>query len=285
MKLYRLFLFWLIVGMVSANAAAASVQDRHFTSSDGVRLHYIQSGDGELDLIFVPGWLMPAEIFQAQIDAFSSRYRVIAFDPRGQGRSGGKPGQLDAQARARDIQELLQHVQSRSYVLVGWSLGVMEALDFLNRYGSDRLRALVLIDNSIGMGKPPVASVGASRRPTEARAFSEFMHHFVRNMFKSNVSTAMLEKIDQSVSRLPPSSAWNLLSKPYPREYYRDAVLKISTPLWYAITPRFSEQGQDLLHARPAVKVTEFDGAGHAIFVDQAERFNSALTEFLDALQ
>ena len=113
--------------MVSANAAAASVQDRHFTSSDGVRLHYIQSGDGELDLIFVPGWLMPAEIFQAQIDAFSSRYRVIAFDPRGQGRSGGKPGQLDAQARARDIQELLQHVQSRSYVLVGWSLGRLVA--------------------------------------------------------------------------------------------------------------------------------------------------------------
>ena len=38
-------------------------------------------------LVLVPGWTMPAWIWMPQILAFSQRYHVVAFDPRGQGNS------------------------------------------------------------------------------------------------------------------------------------------------------------------------------------------------------
>ena len=57
--------------------------NRVVTTSDGVRLHYLEAGpQAAHTLVFVPGWTMPAWIWMPQILAFSHRYHVVAFDPR-----------------------------------------------------------------------------------------------------------------------------------------------------------------------------------------------------------
>jgi non-heme chloroperoxidase len=73
-------------------------RDRFFISSDHVQLHYLEAGRGQT-LVFVPGWTMPAWIFDRQIADLSRRYHVVAFDPRGQGDStitagGSSPTEL-----------------------------------------------------------------------------------------------------------------------------------------------------------------------------------------------
>src|SRR5882724_1958475 len=65
---------------------AASVKDGSFITSDGVKIHYLESGTGPT-ILFVPGWTMPAEIWQPQIEHFSKSYYVVAVDPRSQGAS------------------------------------------------------------------------------------------------------------------------------------------------------------------------------------------------------
>ena len=88
-----------LVSLLARPAASAdTTQSRYFTSSDGVRLHYLEAGPrvGHT-IVFVPGWTMPAWIWQPQIQAFAQRYHVVAFDPRGQGDSdapaaGYEPG-------------------------------------------------------------------------------------------------------------------------------------------------------------------------------------------------
>ena len=66
-KVILLFLLLkLLFGFDTVNA-----QDKFFHTSDGVRLHYIEAGEGGT-LIFVPGWIVPAEFWQLQIDYFSS---------------------------------------------------------------------------------------------------------------------------------------------------------------------------------------------------------------------
>ena len=74
--------------LVRPAAAQSIVQSRYFVTSDGVRLHYLEAGPrlGHT-IVFVPGWTMPAWIWQPQIRAFAQRYHVVAFDPRGQGDS------------------------------------------------------------------------------------------------------------------------------------------------------------------------------------------------------
>src|SRR2546430_15522843 len=62
--------------------------DRWFVTSDSVRLHSLSGGSGPgPTIIFVPGWTMPADIWEPQLRYFARSARVIALDPRSQGAS------------------------------------------------------------------------------------------------------------------------------------------------------------------------------------------------------
>ena len=63
-KAYLLFAL-LTTGLAQANP----IHHHHFTSSDGVRLHYLEAGKGEQTLVFIPGWVMPAAVFEQQLGA------------------------------------------------------------------------------------------------------------------------------------------------------------------------------------------------------------------------
>jgi microsomal epoxide hydrolase len=263
-------------------AWANPVKSQFFKTSDGLSLHYLEAGSGQPALVFVPGWLMPAEIFEQQILALSADHRVIVLDPRGQGRSKAPPQRLQAAARARDIDELLQKAKVGEHVLIGWSLGVMEVLDHSVRHPSAQLRGMVLIDNSIGMGRAPAS--GRAQRPMGSDEFRAYIQRFASAIFKHPAPPGWLQTIEASATQLPPKAAWGLLDKPYGREYYKKAVLALDVPVWYAITPRFAEQSIELTQTHTRASVTVFDEAGHALFVDSAAQFNRGLKEFLERM-
>src|SRR5207244_7458497 len=64
----------------------AGLTDSWFVTSDSVRLHYLSGGSGPT-MVFVPGWTMPADIWEPQLRYFVRSHRVIALDPRSQGAS------------------------------------------------------------------------------------------------------------------------------------------------------------------------------------------------------
>lgn len=228
---------------------------------------------------------MPGEVFKHQVAALSERYRVIVLDPRGQGKSQVQGRDMSARRRADDIRELVRHLKLDDYVLVGWSLGVMEILETLTRYPMPGLKGLVLVDNSIGMGPPPQVRPGRrAARPMKPEAFRQYVGEFSRAIFKRPPEDGLVDLVERSASQLKPAVAWRLLDKPHHRDYYKQAVLATSVPLWYAITPRYAVQAEELMQLRPRASVTVFEDAGHALFVDSAEAFNTALLDFLARL-
>jgi non-heme chloroperoxidase len=273
-------LFFTLLMVASAVAARADVVDRYFDASDGTRLHYLEAGQGAA-LVFVPGWTMPAEIWQPQIDRFASQYRVIAFDPRGQGKSTLAREGYVIERRARDLGELLDQV-NQPVVLVGWSLGVLESLAYIERAGVQRVRALVLVDNSIGEEPPPSFDpTFLSRLKQNRKATTE---RFVRNMYRTPQSETYLRQIIDSCLRVPTDAAVALLSYPYPRERWKKIVYATDRPILYAVSTRFNGQAQNLKKNHPKAQIEVFDGAGHALFVDESERFNRVLEQFVQRI-
>jgi len=55
-------------------------------------------------------------------------------------------------------------------------------------------------------------------------------------------------------------------------------------PLAYLVTPRLRAQAQNLLRARPRSTVEVFETAGHALFVDEATRFNRSIEDWAGTL-
>jgi non-heme chloroperoxidase len=263
---------------IALAAPAAQPVDRYFRASDGARLHYVETGRGPT-LVFVPGWTMPADIWAAQIRHFSSRNRVIAFDPRGQGMSEVTGAGYTIERRAEDIRELIAQLGTEPVVLIGWSLGVLESLAYTRFSGPDRLRALVLVDNSIGEEPPPVSDPTFLKRLRQNRR--SVTEGFVRNMFRTPRSDAYLDRITRSALQMPTGAAVALLSYPMPRDYWKQAVYAFERPLLYVVTERFRGQAENLKKNRPRAWVEIFEHAGHALFVDEAERFNDLLGAFL----
>ncbi|REJ76059.1 MAG: alpha/beta hydrolase [Acidobacteria bacterium] len=139
----------MISALVPSNAGQEMGESNFFTTSDGVRIHYLEKGKGET-LVFVPGILFPAEIWEKQIERFSKEYRVVAMDPRSHGRSE-RPTEGHTQSRrGRDIGELIDHVSDKPVVAIGWSLGVLEILTFAKENGTDKFKSLVLVDMFLG---------------------------------------------------------------------------------------------------------------------------------------
>jgi microsomal epoxide hydrolase len=266
----------------SRSAMPRDVVDHFFESSDGVRLHYLEAGPPSgHTLVLVPGWTMPAWIWMPQILAFSQRYHVVAFDPRGQGDSAAPPGGYEPMRRGRDIAELVARLNSGPVVVVAWSLGVLDTLASIHEMGDRRIAGLVLVDNSVGEDPAPVPLPPGPKRRGPPPDHVKAMQAFVRAMFHRPQPPAYLARLTEASLRTPEYASRSLRAYPEPRSYWREAVYETKVPLLYVVRPRWVAQGENLVRNRPDTEMEVFDDAGHALFVDEPARFNSVTEQFL----
>jgi len=274
-------LFSLLLARPAAAESGTAVQSRFFITSDGVRLHFLEAGPRSgHTIVFVPGWTMPAWIWQPQIQAFARHYHVVSFDPRGQGDSDAPASGYEPRRRGQDIAELIANLVPVPVLLVGWSLGVLDTLAYVHAHGDLNLAGLVLVDNSVGEEPPPPPRPPHHVAPVLPHAIA--MHRFVQGMFHHPQSEAYLDQLTQATLRTPEPASRELLAYPEPRSYWRDAVYSTSKPVLYVVRPGWlSQQADNLAHNRPGTQIAVFGDAGHALFVDDAARFNALLGSFI----
>lgn len=271
---------WVLVLllMLSGLWGNATAADRYFQTSDGVTLHYIEEGSGDRTIIFIPGWTMPAWIFELQIRYFSKHYHVIALDPRGQGLSQVASSGYDQTRRGYDIADLIALQGPRPVLLVGWSLGVLDSLAYVHLMGSARLAGLVLIDNSVGENPPPRPE--PSRRGIPLPRARE-MGLFVRSMFAHSPGEDYLDELTLATLVTPPWAAKALLSYPVPRTYWRKALYTVTAPILYVVNPHLKGQAANVALHDPQAECVVFTGTGHALFIDAPDRFNQTMQSFI----
>ena len=108
------------------------------------------------------------------------------------------------------------------------------------------------------------------------------MRGFVRSMYRTPQEDAYLEALTHEAKRMPVEASIKLLSYPRPREFWRQALYATRRPVFYAVTPRLRTQAEAVAARHPAPSVSIYEDAGHALFVDRADRFNSELLQFLN---
>lgn len=251
-----------------------------FTTTDGVRLHYLEAGSGP-PLVLVPGWTMPAEIWAEQLRGLSRDFRVIALDPRSQGRSAQAAEGHYLERRADDVHDLLRHLGLREVVLAGWSLAVPEVLTYAERHGTAALRGVVLVDGFVGADADPAAPNPLKPALTAMqRDRKGYTEAFVRSMYRRPHPEAYLRAVTEASLRTPTSVAFTLLANLMLTEGdWRPALRGLDRPVMYVVTPGMRAQGEVVKALVPSARVETVD-AGHALFVDEPERFNALVREF-----
>lgn len=268
-----------------AQGCATQINRRSFQTSDGATLSLLEAGlehakDSNLTIALVTGWSMPAAIWQNQLEQFGRHYHTLALDPRGQGESAVPTDGFTAERRATDLHEFLAPLTN--VLLVGWSLGAIESLQYVYMFGAERLAGMVLVDSSVGEQPEPAPGGTFLQALRDDRGGT--LEGFVRAIFKTPISDDEVARLVSGAKRMPVESSIALLSYPLPRTHWKEIAHAFKKPLLYVVTPQFEAQAQNLQKNRPGTQVEIFKDAGHTLFVDEPARFNALIGRFAESL-
>jgi non-heme chloroperoxidase len=135
---------------LNASAAAPSKAIRepaNLTTRDGVSLYYKDWGpkNGQ-PVVFSHGWPLNSDSWESQMLFLADHgYRCIAHDRRGHGRSTQPWDGNDMDHYADDLAQVIEALDLKNAVLVGFSTGGGEVARYVGRHGTARVAGLVLV--------------------------------------------------------------------------------------------------------------------------------------------
>jgi non-heme chloroperoxidase len=116
-----------------------------FTTPDGTQIYFKDWGEGQ-PLVFSHGWPLQSDSWEAQMLFLAEHgYRCIAPDRRGHGRSSQPWNGNDMDTYADDLAALLELLDVRNAVLIGFSTGGGEVVRYIGRHGTQRVAKLALV--------------------------------------------------------------------------------------------------------------------------------------------
>ncbi len=126
----------------------------HYLSVNGVKVRYLEEGTGPT-ILFIHGFGVTAETWRHNIPAFESKFRVLAPDLIGHGRSE-RPEDASYSMRSyvEFLQSFLKLLDVRDYIALGHSMGGLIAIHLALEDVAGNTKALVLED-SAGLGGGP----------------------------------------------------------------------------------------------------------------------------------
>jgi pimeloyl-ACP methyl ester carboxylesterase len=143
-----------LLGTAFAAATAASTQPAmaqqsgrppYATAKDGTKLFVQDWGNGR-PVVLLSAWTFNSGTWGSHIAALNAKgYRCIAPDRRGHGRSEVASTGYDLDTLTDDLAAVIEQRDLRDVTLVAFSMGSTEAVNYLARYGSERIARLMLV--------------------------------------------------------------------------------------------------------------------------------------------
>jgi 3-oxoadipate enol-lactonase len=262
-----------------------------FLETNGARIYYEVEGSGE-PLVLVHAGVANLRMWDDQVAAFRDDYRVIRYDTRGFGRTETDAVEFSNRA---DVAALLDQLGEDSAHLVGFSRAGSISLDFALEY-PDRVRSLVIGAGGISGFESPEAEANAAtfeeaERLWEAKDW-EGLSDWEADYWANGPG--------QPADRVPEVRAkvheWVLTNYRAEKEEGKPQVLdppaagrlgELKVPLLVIIgtldEPGTQASMRHLASAVPHARLEVWEGAAHMLNLEQPERFNALLREFLAA--
>ena len=273
-----------------ARAASGTIETR-----DGQRLFTIDQGAGDKGagrpVVFIHGWTLSSAIWSLQIEALASQgLRAIAYDRRGHGQSSKPDTGYDYEALSSDLATLLDKLDLTDVVLVGHSMGAGEVVRYLARHGTARVSRVMLVAPTT----PYALKTGDNPQGVDCTIYDKmvaalqtdrygYLAAGAPSLLGRNVEPELVEWAMSIALQAAPQAQIGCLRAFSETDFRPDlAAVKVPTLIAYGtgdspITPVNAQRTQAGI-ARSRVEI--YEGAPHALFVTDAERFNRDLLQF-----
>jgi pimeloyl-ACP methyl ester carboxylesterase len=263
---------------------------------NGTTLYYEDTGPGSTGetIVFSHGLLWGTELFTAQIEALRGRYRCIAWDHRGQGRSAGDPHRhtIGMELVWQDAAAFLEAVAGGPVHFCGLSMGGFVAMRMAARR-PDLVRSLVLIETSAD--PEPTQNIGRYRLLT--RVVRTLGPRIVRKqvgaiMMGRSILTDPSRRTEREryidiMSRR--KDIWRAVNGVIDRAGIHDELARIRVPTVVLVgnedvaTP--IAKAQRIVAGITGATLVEIPRAGHSSTVEEPQAVTAAIEGFLIGLR
>ena len=273
-------------------------------NSTPIELYYEDHGAGQ-PVVLIHGYPLDGHSWQRQTrELLAAEYRVITYDRRGFGQSSKVGSGYDYDTFAADLNALLETLDLREVILVGFSMGTGELARYVSRYGHERVAKLAFLaalepflvatdDNPEGVPQKVFDGIEAAAKGDRYAWFTQFFADFYN----------LDDNLGSRISQEAVTASWNVATSSAPVAAYAvvsswiedfrpdvDAVRTSGKPalilhgtadniLPIDATARRFRQGL------PDAQYVEIDGAPHGLLWTHADDVNAALLTFLGSVQ
>ncbi len=285
-----------------------------YIERDGVRVFWQSYGTGDQTILFLPTWtLVHSRVWKAQIGYFARHFRVICFDPRGNGRSDRPtdPAAYDEREFAQDALDVMDACGVDSAVCVALSRGAQRGL-LLAAEHPERVAGMVFIGPMFPVSllhglrmrllfhplgewfikRPPITKRGWGKANPYYwihGGYADFVQWWAERMFPEPHSTKQIEdavawSFETDGERLGASTA-GPLAAPATRRDQTELAKRVRCPVLVihgtkdGITPY--ADGKALAKITGG-RLETVEGAGHVPHARKPVQVNLAMREFMD---
>ncbi|MCU1634469.1 MAG: alpha/beta hydrolase [Micrococcaceae bacterium] len=271
-------------------------------STTPVDLHYEDYGVGK-PIVLIHGWPLSGRSWEGQVPALvAAGYRVITYDRRGFGQSSQPWSGYDYDTFAADLEALLDGLDLRDVVLVGFSMGGGELARYVGTYGEERVAKLVFAsavtpylwkseDNPDGGVDQDLADWFSTGITGDRAAF---LHEFLKMFFTAGKPTLLNrpmvsdEQIAYNLSIALAASPKGTLdaTAAFATTDFRSDLGKVTVPTLVihgdldTIVP-FEVSGKRTAAAIAGSETVLIEGAPHGLTVSHRDEWNRHLLAFL----
>jgi pimeloyl-ACP methyl ester carboxylesterase len=262
-----------------------------------IELHYTDQGEGQ-PVVLIHGWPLSGRSWESQVPALiEAGYRVITYDRRGFGQSSQPWHGYEYDTFAADLAALMEHLDLRGAVLIGFSMGGGEVVRYLGRYGAERVSKAVLAsavppylfqadDNPDGgLDEATIDQMVAGIKKDRMAFFDGFLENFFSAGKTRKVSPQQKAYALSLLAVASPKATVDCVYA-FGRTDFRDDLTKVTVPTLVIhgdsdkIVP-IEVSGQRTAAAIPGSVLVVLEDGPHGILVSHAEEWNAAVLQYL----
>ncbi len=269
-------------------------------NSTPIELYYEDQGAGQ-PVVLIHGYPLNGHSWELQTrELLAAGYRVITYDRRGFGRSSKVGSGYDYDTFAADLNTVLETLDLRDVVLVGFSMGTGELARYVSRYGHQRVAKLAFLaslepflvehdDNPGGLPQKVFDGIEAAAKRDRYAWYTQFFSDFYN----------LDENLGSRISQEAVTGSWNVAVSSAPVAAYAVVSSWIEDFRADVEAVRASGKPALILHGTadnilpidatarrfrqglPEAEYVEIEGAPHGLLWTHADEVNAALRTFL----
>lgn len=280
---------------LSEASAQPAVRADTIAGGGGLQLAIYEAGKvGRPAIVFIHGFSQNSTTWERQLAGpLAEQFHLVTYDMRGHGASDrpiDAAQYTDGSLWADDLAAVIRARNLHRPVLVGWSYGGYVMADYVRKYGDDTIGGLVFLN-------------AVTKNGTEEAA--GYFTEEILGIFGDVLSSDTRRSLDgsralASLFARPGSAAWltaygsAMMVAPavraamFSRVLDNDDVLariRVPTLVMHGLADRIvrPSAGEHTARMVPGAKLIGYDGVGHAPHLDDPDRFDRDLAEFVGA--